>query len=234
VAEKEHQEEWEIRDRCLALFVDDTGHEGLKGQPVYGLGGCAALGRDIEHIIRNPWRAVRKRVAGSPDVQLHANKFRSTPDDVEAIATFFRAQPFWRFGAIMTTKTKLVDEISLMRTMKGLLQNRINEIAAKTLCKEVIVIFEASERADGLITEAFQDFQVSRGCKRIPSRCGFMPKSAAEPALEVADFVMHAVGRQARHNLTQRGTFVPDFCAVFHGADPELTSFTELEAVVRS
>jgi hypothetical protein len=27
-------------------------------------------------------------------------------------------------------------------------------------------------------------------------------------------------------------TFVPDFCAVFHGADPKLTSFTELEAVI--
>src|SRR4029077_11257433 len=110
--------------------------EELKGQPVYGLGGCAALGRDIERIIEAPWREVRRHVTGSPDAQLHANKMRPKPADVAAIATFFRVQPFWRFGAVITAGTKLVDEISLMRTMKELLQNRINEIVGMTLCKE--------------------------------------------------------------------------------------------------
>jgi hypothetical protein len=33
-----------LPDKCLAVFVDDTGHEALvAGHPVYGLGGCAAL-----------------------------------------------------------------------------------------------------------------------------------------------------------------------------------------------
>lgn len=41
-----------LQDRCLAVFVDDTGHEALvKDHPVYGLGGCAAMGRDIDRII---------------------------------------------------------------------------------------------------------------------------------------------------------------------------------------
>jgi hypothetical protein len=43
-----------LRDRSLAVFVDDTGHESLKGQPVYGLGGCAVLGGDYERIINRP------------------------------------------------------------------------------------------------------------------------------------------------------------------------------------
>jgi len=50
-------------------------------------------------------------------------------------------------------------------------------------------------------------------------------------ALEVADFVMHAVGRQARHNLKSRGSFEPDFCAVFHAVDRKLTSFMEVATV---
>jgi len=90
------------------------------------------------------------------------------------------------------------------------------------------------ERTDRLVQEAFQDFEVHRGEKLIPSDYYFLPKSAAAPAMEVADFVMHAVGRQARYNLRQRGSFLADFCAVFHAVDPNLMSFVEVDAVVRA
>jgi hypothetical protein len=225
-----------LQDRCLAVFVDETGHEALvKGHPVYGLGGCAAMSRDLERVIRQPWREIRRRVTGSPDTPLHANKFPSiaNPGDVMAVAEFFRVQRFSRFGAIVTQGTKFADELNLMQTTKEALQNRINEIVGRTLCKEVKVIFESSDRANKAIAEAFQDFEIYRGSKRIPSVCYYMPKSAAEPALEVADFVVHAVGRQARHNLKQRGSFVPDFCAIFHSVDHSLTSFSEIVSVTK-
>lgn len=226
-----------LQDRSLAIFVDDTGHEALaKNHSVYGLGGCAVMARDLTRIITLPWKEIRKRITGSPETPLHANKFPgiAKAGDIEAVAEFFRVQSFWRFGAIITDETKLADEISLMRTMKGVLQQRISGIAQMTLCKEVKVIFESSDRADKLIEDAFQDFELYRGSKHIPSECYFMPKSAAEPALEVADFVMHAVGRQARHSLKHRGSFVPDFCAVFHAVEPKLTSFMEVAAVTKN
>jgi hypothetical protein len=229
------QEKVVLKERCLAVFVDDTGHEGLvRGQPVYGLGGCAALGRDLDRLIYQPWRDLRKRVTGSPDIRLHANSFPriAAPGDFEAVAKFFCDQPFFRFGAIFTTETKVASEISLMRAMKVVLEGRISDIVQRTLCREIKVIFESSNRTNKLIEEAFQDIKFYRGSKRIPSECGFMPKSVGDPALEVADFVMHAVGRQGRHNLLKRGSFVPDFCAVFHAVDPMLTSFLEVEAVI--
>ena len=74
-----------LRDRSLAVYVDDTGHESLKGQPVYGLGGCANLGRDYERIINQPWRAVRKHVAGSPTRRSRA----AHVDDASTGATKF-------------------------------------------------------------------------------------------------------------------------------------------------
>src|SRR5262249_44733735 len=95
----------------------------------------------------------------------------------------------------------------------------------------VAVIFEASQRADPLIQAAFQGFGLEEGGKPVPLDCFFMPKNAGEPALEVADFIMHAVGRQARRNLTQRGTFVPDFKAVFHSANPTLGSYMEAATI---
>ena len=65
-----------LPDRCLAVYVDDTGHEALMpGHSVYGLGGCAVMGRDLDRLILQPWREIRKRVTGSPDTPLHANKF---------------------------------------------------------------------------------------------------------------------------------------------------------------
>ena len=119
----------ELRDRCLAVYVDETGHEALDGQPVYGLGGCAVLGRDYERILNGPWRAVRKQIAGSFDAQLHANKFRGKPEDIDVVALFFRKQPFWRFAAVVTQKTILADQLTLLGTMKDALEKRINDIA---------------------------------------------------------------------------------------------------------
>jgi len=112
--------------------------------------------------------------------------------------------------------------------MKGALQERINHIVGRTLCREVSVVFESSQRANQLVESAFQSFDFYRGSKHIYSECGFMPKSVGEPALEVADFVMHAVGRQMRHSLIQRDRFLPDFCAVFHAMGAELSSFIEV------
>lgn len=117
----------------------------------------------------------------------------------------------------------MTDELTLLKTMKGVLERRINDIVGLTLCKEVKVVFKSSQRANRLIESAFQSFEFSRGLKRVPSECGFMPKSVGEPALEVADFVMHAVGRQAR---------LRDFRAVFHTVDPTLSHFIEVAGVV--
>lgn len=150
-----------LSDRCLVFFVDDTGHEALvSGHSTYGLGGCASLGRDIEHRIRAPWREIRKRVTRSPSTPLHASKFPAlaTSSDMEAVANYFRISEFYRFAAIMTNQTELTNEISLMRTMKGAIQNRVVEIAGRTLCKEVKIIFESSDRANAQIREAFKDF----------------------------------------------------------------------------
>ena len=67
-----------LPDDCLVVFVDDTGHEALlKDHAVYDLGGCAALARDLDRIIRDPWREIRRLVTGSEDTPLHANTFPS-------------------------------------------------------------------------------------------------------------------------------------------------------------
>jgi hypothetical protein len=226
-----------LPEGSLVVFVDDTGHEALvPGHPVYGLGGCAAMDKDLDRIIRQPWREVRRKVTGSPDTPLHANAFAgfATPENIQTVAEFFHAQLFARLGAIISFKTALADELGPVPTLATVLKERIREIASRTSFNSLAVIFESSQRADRLIEAAFQDFGLEEGGKPLPVECYFMRKEHAEPALEVADFVMHAVGRQARQNLKKRGDFVPDFCAVFHSIDRNLTSFMEVESVTRN
>jgi hypothetical protein len=223
----------QIPERCLAFFIDDTGHEQLKVQSVYGLGGCAVLGRDFTRVLDQPWRSVRQFVAGSPNAQLHANTFsrKAEAEDFEAVARFFRVQPFWRFAAVVTERTILANEVSLMATMRGTLLNRIEAIVGTTMCEEVRLVFESSQRVNKLIEATFQDFDLRRGEKSIPWEGSFMPKSAEAPALEVADFVMHAVGRQARTNSSAQQTMLPDFDAVFAAVEPRLRSYMEVGKV---
>jgi hypothetical protein len=59
----------------------------------------------------------------------------------------------------------------------------------------------------------------------------FHAQGRGDPALEVADFVMHAVGRQARRKIERRNGYAPDFAAVFHGIDRRLVSFMEVDVV---
>jgi hypothetical protein len=239
-----------LPDRCLAFFVDDSGHEELlPDQPVWCLGGCAVLGRDLDAMIVQPWRAIRNLVTGSPDTPLHAHKFPkiANSDGMEAVAEFFRVRPFFRFGAILSVDTQILYDVTQLRmletldpsrlsevvqrnfpTMRMVLEKGINEIVQQTLCKEVKVIFESSQRVDKLIEAAFQSLAVRRGSKHIPSESYFMPKSAGDCALEVADFVMHAVGRQGRQNLKDRSKYLPDFKVIFHSVDRRLTSFIDV------
>jgi hypothetical protein len=225
-----------LPDRCLVVFVDDTGQALVAGHPVYGLGGCAALARDLDRVIRLPWREIRRRVTGSPDTPLHANAFAgfATAENIAAVAEFFRMNPFSRFGAIISTGTALADELGAVPTIAKVLQARIADITRWTAFDSLAVIFESSARADRLIEDAFKGFALEEGGQPIPVDCYFMRKQHAEPALEVADFVMHAVGRQARQNLKKQADFVPDFCAVFHAVDWKLTSFMEVASVVRN
>jgi hypothetical protein len=205
----------------------------VPGHPVYGLGGCAALAGDLERVIRAPWRELRKRVTGLPDTPLHAHAFAgfATAENIAAIAEFFRVHPFARFGAIISTDTTLADEMRPVPTIAKVLQARIVDIARWTNFDSVAVVFESSQRADELIEAAFQGFAIAEENTSIPVECHFMRKEHAEPALEVADFVMHAVGRQARQNLKKRGDCVPDFCATFHAVDHKLASFMEVASV---
>ena len=220
-----------LPEGCLAFFLDDTGHEAMpSGHPVYGLGGCAVMANDLDKDIRLPWRAIRASVTGSADRPLHAHQFGriATKEQMQSVADFFHRQRFARIGAIVSKESKYDGAYQHADIVAAVLKGRILEILKWTLASSVAVIFEASDRANRTIVEAFGEMRLEEDGKPIPIDSYFMPKSAGDPALEVADFIVHSVGRQARQNMKERGVFAPDFKAIFHGQDRRLVSFMEV------
>ena len=226
-----------LPESSLVVFVDDTGHERLvKGHNVYGLGGCAVMANDLDRVVRQPWHAVRRRVTGSADTALHAASFArtATQEQIEAVAEFFRTQPFARIGTTVSVKSRLTGDLGPIDVIAGVFKNRIVDIAKWTRFTEVHVVFESSDRADRHIEAAFGEFRIEENVTAIPVECYFMPKAAHDPALEVADFVMHAVGRQARRKIDGKSGFAPDFAAVFHGQDAKRVSYMDVDRAERS
>lgn len=194
------------------------------------------LAQHLDAIVNSPWREVRRQITGSPDTPLHASEFgrSATRDQILTVAEFFRQGRFARLGTIVSTETSFPDKLGPLPTIAMVLSRRIADIARSTSFRSIAIIFESSERANPLIEKAFQNISCEENGKQLPIDCYFMRKQEGEPGLEVADFIMHAIGRQARHNLTRRGSFVPDFAAVFHGIDPKLVSFMEVSSVVQN
>jgi hypothetical protein len=89
---------------------------------------------------------------------------------------------------------------------------------------------EASERADSLIETFFGETIVEIHGRRVQVHHAFMPKSPQSPALKVADFVMHAAGRQVRNRMEGKSIWGKDFTAVFHSR-PHWSSFIAMEEV---
>jgi uncharacterized protein DUF3800 len=227
----------QAKPSTLFFFIDDTGHELLDDpvQKVFGLGGCSVMGGALDALVRQPWREIRRTVLGSPDAPLHAAEIKNpTKDQIDAVTGFFRRQPVGRFGAICSVQTKLDADLTPLWTVAELLKRRIADIAKWQPFDSVAVIFEHSERLAPKIEQVFGSFELALDGKSVPLELCWMPKSAHEPALEVADFLANAIGAEVRHRLTGRPGFAKNFEAFFHGVDSRLVSFIDAREAKRS
>jgi hypothetical protein len=238
----------EVPPDCLVVFLDETGHERMpKGHTYYGIGGCAVLRRDYEQTIAQPWRGFRQLVTGNPDTPLHAFEFGrdATTDQLEAFGTVFRNNPFMRIGAAgaITTEmpkdasykehlTAINDEEHLAWVVLRALHQRIVDVACWTPFQSLALIFEQNPRSKRLVQSAFSDLGFEEDGKKLPVGFYDMPKSAAEPALEVADFIANTIAGHARAHLVERRSgFRKDFQAVFQSVGPKLASFFAITSV---
>jgi hypothetical protein len=227
-----------VRQDCLMFFCDDTGHEDFRDPkfPVFGIGGCAIMAGAVEHVLKRPWRALKAEHFGGSDVPLHASGLSTpTQPQLDALDRFFREQEFCRFGVTITPTCQLPTGINAYQVVSRSLHKRWEELTPRfrPTPAEVAFIFEASERGDALVQRYFSDIVVTIAGNRVPIHLGIMPKWAGDEALEVADFVVQAAGRQARRWDTGDERFRRDFESVFH-ANPLWSSFSAIRSLRNS
>ena len=219
---------------CIVFFIDETGHEELaEGHHVFGMGGCAALARDLDRLVRIPWRQIRRAVAGDENAPLHATDInaRLTKEQQKLIGSFFTENEFRRIGVASTVNTKLVGEVELMTAVAKTLANRIVEIVRWSTSKSIAVIFEHNARLAKRLEEEFGSVGFSEDGKSIPVDWCFMDKGS-DPALDVADFVANTMHGMAIAKLRGQNAHTRrDFEAVFKTKNPKHSSFMFIDKV---
>ncbi len=100
---------------------------------------------------------------------------------------------------------------------------------------KIALIFDRSERLGPQIGRIFSDLRVTQTLegttRQIPVELCDAPKRLCEPALEVADFIIHTAGRAVRKSIDGMPFLEnPDFRAIFETQPQELSEFVRLDA----
>ncbi len=225
----------EVSPNTLLVFVDETGHEELTDSrfPVFGLGGCVLPSSLYDFNLKQPWLSLKAAHFGNASKPLHASDAREyTESQKEGIGHFFQKQCFGRFAVVLKKTTVFPEELFRYQMVVGLLEERLRCFAVASEFESVVVILESSERTNHLAEKYFSQIRLHNGQRKpIPVNCYFMEKSCREPGLEVADFVVNAVGGRAKARATGNNRPRKDFQSIFQAVEKEFASFVEIDSV---
>ncbi len=224
------------------LFIDETGGESLADPnfPIFGFGAVGLPTQLYSSNIIKPWEYLKEKEFGGKDKPLHASDVMNpSKQQMEILGSFFRGCAFCRVAAILSNKTVLANKIDTYNVLTRAFCNRILDVLKVSVCDQLFMIFEHSQRTNTLNMDYFSRYKFNsineKGeSKEVPTQKFIMHKNEMEPGLEVADFVAHTAGTSVYSRLKGRRSNDndrQDFLAVFKSGDRRLSSFMEITKV---
>ena len=177
---------------------------------------------------------MKDRFFGGAGVSLHASELQNpTGAQLAALGEYFKTYHFGRLAALLSITTTLDNRLVPYQVAARAILERVARLAGRFGCQGVVLVFEESQRADHLAFQHFDRHNLHDLADPVPRSLEFlkfrMPKSAGEPLLEVADFVINAAGGQVRSHLKGHEWGARrDFQTVFRSVPPELAEFIDM------
>ncbi len=199
----ENGEPFKVNPNTLLVFIDETGEESFNdiNMPFFGFGGLIVPCLDYYDLVENPWHDFKKEFFGTVEHPLHAADLSQpvSQDLINAFNKFFTDYSFGRFAITCTDRTLNRINTSIENVIAGCIWDRIKEVANKMKWFDILILIEENKRLIPSIKQEFMSKtpQNSR-YQKIPVRYYTILKDSNFAGLEVADFIAHTAGRQAR------------------------------------
>jgi hypothetical protein len=222
----------------ILFFFDETGDEGFLDPkfPLFGLGGVGSNVGYYVDTIRPAWHDMKDRFFSGADSIFHAADLRTpTPGQVGALAQFFEKFQTLRVAAVTTDQTGFgKDIIPIQATAICLQQRMLSVLKYQHKFSKLYLLFEENPRIERDIDLFFSDFrELDADGTKIPVVGAFMPKTAVEPGLEIADTIMHTTGAQVRNRLKEKldKPDRKDWTSVWRSMPDQLCSYLEITKI---
>lgn len=219
----------EIGENTLLIFLDETGVESLNdpNAPFFGFGGLVVECRHYFEKVEYPWYKIKDEHWNGRHSSMHASDLKKPPEVlIGALNNFFDQEEIGRIAVTITDKSINNTDHNIENIVFGCIWDRIIEVSNKMKWFDIVILIEENERLKNAFeTEIMSKTPRNKYNKEVPVRYGTILKDPAFAGLEVADFIIHTAGRQARvmrgnlFNKTGKIDSQPDFEHVFGKID---------------
>jgi hypothetical protein len=229
-----------IPSGALVFYIDDSCDEKLNNRkhPFLAFGGVGCT-CEFHTPLARIWQQMKALTFPQVRGPLHATRHLRgrSGRQWQAVLAAMNSPYLGRFGVVLTDTTDVPpDQIAgvALRT----LANRFAKITEGMLARglwhppaRVFAIFENSPRLTDHIEKAFNGICINVGPYTVPIDGCFMPKSVANPFLEMADCVVNAVTKCVKHQRERRdaAACTPAFQTLFRDVGPP-SSYIEVTA----
>jgi hypothetical protein len=226
----------------LVCYVDDSGDEKFANQehPFLAFGGVACT-TEFHVPLAAAWQAMKASTFRQVRGPLHARRHlkSGTAPQWHSVSGAMGSPHLARFCTVLTDTTS-VSQDRVVEVALRTLANRLAEIAAGMSARglwqppgRLIAIFEHSARLTHDIEKTFTGLALNVGPYTVPVEGCFMPKSVANPFLEMADCVANAATKNVKYQRAcdDLRACTAVFQSLFRDVGPPMASYMEVTAV---